>query len=77
MIPAFLFSPLGRWIAGVAIALTALCGAYYHVKGTGYAECKSEWNAANANNIVKGTAARADGERDAADGVPDGFDRDK
>jgi hypothetical protein len=74
---ALLFSPLGRSLAGGLVALLALWGAYHHVKGKGYAECKIEWNAANASNILKGNAARADGERGAATGLRDGFDRDE
>ena len=74
---AFILSPLGRALSsGLAISL-ALLGAYTYVKRQGYAECKSEWNAANASNILRGNAARADGERDAASGLRDGFDRDQ
>ena len=74
---AFLFSPLGRSLAGGLAVSLALWGAYTYVKGQGYAECKAQWNAANANNILRGNAARADGEHDAASGVRDGFDRDQ
>jgi hypothetical protein len=77
MMLAFILSPIGRYVAGALIALTALWGAYHYIKGTGYAQCKVEWNAANANAIIKGADDRAGGERDAADGVRDGFDRDK
>lgn len=72
----FILSPLGRYVAGGLVALVALWGAYQHVKGKGYAECKTEWNAAEARAILDGNRSRADGERDAASGVRDGFDRD-
>jgi hypothetical protein len=72
-----LLSPIGRWLAGGLVISAALWGAYNHVKGLGYAECKSQWDAANAKNIRDGAAARSRGERDAARGVRDGYDRDK
>lgn len=77
MMLALILSPIGRYVGGALLISAALWGTYEYVKGAGYDQCKSEWSAANAKNIIKGSAARADGERDAAGGVSDGFDRDK
>lgn len=74
---ALILSPIGRYV-GIGLAVSvALWWGYAHVKGIGYAECKSEWNAANVKVIEDGSAARRDGDSDAARGVPDGFDRDQ
>lgn len=74
---AFLLSPVGRYLAGAAVIIAALAGAYFWIKGVGYAECKADWNAAEIRAVERGEAARRDAERDVDRGVSDDFDRDK
>lgn len=72
-----MFAFIGRYLIIFGVISGAATWAYYHVKGTGYAECKHEWDIANARAVIEGHNARAAGERDAADGVRDGHDRDE
>lgn len=75
---AFLLSPIGRYLAGAAVIIAALTGAYFWIKGVGYDQCKAEWNEAERAAIERGLDARRDAERDVDRGVSDDkYDRDR
>lgn len=73
---ALLLSPLGRWLAAAGVALALLSGLYLKGRSDGYASCKADWQAAERRAVEDGRASRDAGERDAASGLRDDFDRD-
>jgi hypothetical protein len=74
---ALLLSPVGRWLAAAGLALALLSGLYLKGRFDGHASCKADWAAAEERAAQAGRDARDAGERDAARGLPDGFDRDR
>lgn len=75
---AFFLSPIGRYLAGAAVIIAALVGAYFWIKGVGYAQCKADWIAADRAAIERGLGNRRDADRDVDSGrVRDRFDSDK
>ena len=78
---AFLFSPLGRYVAVGLVVIAALGGAYIKGNYDGSARVQAKWDNAVQAAIERGEKARADAEssvdRDSHGGVSnDHFDRD-
>lgn len=65
---AFIISPIGRYLAGAAVIIAALVGAYFYIKGVGYDQCKAEWAIAEQAAIERGLDARRAAERDVDSG---------
>lgn len=77
MIPAFLLSPAGRWLAAGALALAVVGGAYTKGYFNGRAAYKAKIERQISDAVKKGTEARDNSLRELDAGrVPDEWFRD-
>jgi hypothetical protein len=68
---AFIFSPLGRWVAVAGISGLLILGSYTKGRFDGRAAYKAKIEREISNAVTKGNAAKADALRE-FDATPDG-----